>query len=130
MSLHDIPIASCMWHVHGVDMDFAEEGYGVINGGWKPDFGGLMDLALVTCLNILLYIGVKCGPPEAVEKGAACGVETLMAELVVGIMDERVLNGGVGVELVLAMVLLPPKASPSDEETVCSANEMGQHVGR
>ena len=30
----------------------------------------------------------------------------------------------------LAMVLLLPKVSHSNEETVCSANEFGQHIGR
>jgi hypothetical protein len=111
-------------------MDLAEEGCRVVDGGWEPDFGGLADLALVTSLNIPLDIRVECGPPEAVEKGAAHGIETLVSELVMGVMDKRVSNGWVGVKLVSAMVLLPPKASPSDEETVHSANETGQHVSR
>jgi hypothetical protein len=89
-----------------------------------------MDLALVTCLNIPLHVGVEHRPPEAVEKGVACGVETLMAELVMGIADECVSNGGAGVELVSAVVLLLPKVSPSDEEMVHSANETGQRIGR
>jgi hypothetical protein len=85
-----------MRHVHGVDVYFAEEGRGVVNGWWKPDFGGLTDLALVTSLNIPLHVGVECGPLEVVKKGAACGVETLVAELVVGITDKHILNGGAG----------------------------------
>jgi hypothetical protein len=130
MSLHDIPIASHMRHVHGVNIDLAEEGRGVVDSGWEPDFGGLVDLALVTSLNVPLDIGVERGPPEAVEKGAACGIETLVSKLVVGVVDEHVSNGWVGIKLVSAMVLLLLKASPSDEEMVHSANEMGQHVGR
>ena len=88
----------------------------------------MADLALVTCLNVPLDVGVERGPPEAVEKGAAHGIEALVAKPVVGIADEHILNGRAGVELVPAVVLLPPKASPGDEEAVCSANETGQHV--
>jgi hypothetical protein len=90
----------------------------------------LTDLALVTSLNVPFHIGVKCGPPEAVKEGAAHGVETLVAKLVMGIVNKHILNGRASVELVLAMVLLPLKASPSNEEMVCSANEMGQRIGR
>ena len=57
------------------------------------------------------------------------GIEAFVAKLVVGIADKRVSNGGAGVELVSAMVLFPPKASPSDEEAVRSANETGQCIG-
>jgi hypothetical protein len=110
-------------------MDLAEEGRGIVDGRREPDFGGLADLALVTSLNVPLNIGVERGPPEAVEKGAACGIETFVSELVVGVADERISNGWAGVELVSAVMLLPPKASPSDEETVRSANETGQRVG-
>jgi hypothetical protein len=114
-----------MRHVHGVDVYFAEEGRRVINGWWKPDFGGLVDLALVTSLNVPLYVSVEHGPPEAVKKGAACGVETLMAKLIMGIMNEHIPNGRVGVKLMSAAELLPPEASSSDEKTVHSADEMG-----
>jgi hypothetical protein len=119
-----------MWHVHSVNVDFVEEGRWVINGGWKPDLSGLADLALVTSLNISLHVGVERGPPEAVKKGVAHGVETLVAELVMSITNEHVLNGGVGIKLVSAAGLLPPKVSSCDEKTVHSANEMGQHIGR
>jgi hypothetical protein len=111
-------------------VDFAEEGHQVINGGWKLDLGGLADLALVTSLNIPLHIGVKHGPPEVVKKGVACGVETLVAELVVSIANKCISNGRAGVKLVLAAGLLLPKVSSCNEKMVCSANEMGQHVGR
>jgi hypothetical protein len=111
-------------------VDFAEEGCWVINGGWKLDLGGLVDLALVTSLNIPLHVGVKRGPPEVVKKGMMCGVETLMAKLVVSITNEHISNGRVGVKLVSAAGLLPPKASSCDEKTVHSANETGQRIGR
>jgi hypothetical protein len=119
-----------MWHVYSVDVDFAEEGHRVVNGGWKPDLGGLVDLALVTSLNIPLHVGVKHGPPEAVKKGVARGVETLVAELVVSIMNEHISNGRAGVKLVSAAGLLLPKVSSCDEKMVHSANETGQHVSR
>jgi hypothetical protein len=45
-----------------------------------------------------------------------------------GIMNEHILNEGAGVELMPAMVLLLPKESSSNEETVHSANEIGQHI--
>jgi hypothetical protein len=84
----------------------------------------------VISLNIPLHISVKCRPPEAVKKGAACGVETLMAELVISITNEHVSNGRVGIKLVSAAGLLLPKASFYNEKTMCSANEMGQRIGR
>jgi hypothetical protein len=114
-----------MRHVHGVDVYFAEEGRRVVDGWWKPDFGGLTDLALVTSLNVPLYVSVKCRPPEVVKKGVAHGVETLMAELVIGIMNKHVPNGGAGIKLMSAAELLPPEASSSNEKTVHSADKMG-----
>ena len=77
--MDDIPKASGMWHVHGVDVGLVEEWCGGVDGGWKVDFGGLTDLALVTSLNIPLDVGLKGWPPEAVKEGAACGVEALVA---------------------------------------------------
>jgi hypothetical protein len=119
-----------MWHIHSVNVDFAEERHRVVNGGQKPDLGGLADLALVTSLNIPLHVSVERRPPEAVKKGVAHGVETLVAKLVISIMNEHILNGGVGIKLVLATGLLPPKVFSCNEKMVHSANEMGQHVGR
>lgn len=57
-----------------------------------------------------------------------CGVKALMAKLVVGIANKCVLNGGAGIELMLAVVLLLPEASSSNEEAVHSANQTGQHI--
>jgi len=56
-----------------------------------------MDLALVAGLNVPFDVGFRGWPPEAVKEGAACGVKTLVSEFVVGVMNECVPNGGVGV---------------------------------
>ena len=43
------------------------------------DFGGLTNLTLMACLDEPLDVGLKCWPPEVIEEGAACGIETLVA---------------------------------------------------
>ena len=59
-------------------MELVEERRGVIDGGWKADFGGLADLALVTCSNVPFNVGFEGWPPEAVEKSVACRVEAFV----------------------------------------------------
>ena len=56
-----------------------------------------MDLALVTSLNISLYVSVECRPPEVVEKDVAYEIKILVAKLVMGITNKHILNGGVKV---------------------------------
>jgi len=128
--LNDIPKASSMRHIHGVDVDFVEKRRRRVNSGWEADLGGLADLAQVTCLDVPLDIGLEGWPPEAVEEGAACGVEALVAQLVISVMDKSVPRRGVGIELVATAVLLLPKLASSDKETVRSANKTSEHVSR
>ena len=66
-----------MWDVHCIDVNLIEEGHRVIDSRWKPDFGGLVDLALVTSLNVPFHVGVECRPPEAVKKDRAYGIKPL-----------------------------------------------------
>ena len=74
---YTVPVALCMWDVHYVDMNLVEEGRRVIDSGWKPNFGGLADLALVTSLNVPFHVSVECRPPEAVKKDTAHGIKPL-----------------------------------------------------
>ena len=53
----------------------------------------LAKLALVASVDVPFYIGVKGWPPKAVEEGAACGVEALVAKAVMGIADQRKVEG-------------------------------------
>jgi hypothetical protein len=84
----------------------------------------------VTGLDEPLDIGFKHRPPEAIEEDTVCGVESLVAKIVVSVMDKGIPNGGMGVKLVPATLLSSPKLSSCDEEAVCSANKTCQHVSR
>jgi hypothetical protein len=119
-----------MRHVHCVDVDFVEQHRGVVDGGRKSDFRGLADLALVAGLDEPFDVGFERGPPEAIEEDVACGIEALVAELVVSVADEGVPNGGAGIKLVSAAVLSSPKSPSCEEEAVRSANKTCQRVGR
>ena len=110
-------------------MELVEERRRVVDGGWKADFGGLADLALVTSSNVPFNIGFEGWPPEAVEKSAACRVEALVTKLVMSVTDEGVSRRGAGIKLVTAAMLLPPKSTTGDEETVRSASETSKHIG-
>ena len=129
MHLNDIPEALCRQHVHGVDVELVEERHRVIDSRWKADFGGLADLALVTSSNVPFNVGFKGWLPEAVEKSAACRVEALVTKLVMSITDEGISRRGAGIKLVTATMLLPPKSTSGDKETVRSANEMSKCIG-
>jgi len=48
----------------------------------------LVELALMASLNIPFYVTVKQQPPEVVGDSVPHGVESLVAEAVVGVMDE------------------------------------------
>ena len=72
--------------MHGVDMELVEEGCWVVDSGQKLYFGGLSDLALVAGLHIPFHVGVESRPPEMIQEGVACGVKTLVAELVMHIV--------------------------------------------
>jgi hypothetical protein len=85
---------------------------------------------LVTGLDEPLDIGFERGPPEAIEEDAACGVEALVAKIVMSVTDEGIPNGGMGIKLVPAALLSSPKPSSCDEEAVCSADKMCQCIGR
>jgi hypothetical protein len=89
-----------------------------------------LDLALVTGLDEPLDVSFEHGPPEAIEEDVACEVEALVAEIVMSIMDEGILNGGMGIKLVLATLLSLPKPSSCNEEAVCSADKTCQHISR
>ena len=110
-------------------MELVEERHRVFDGGWKADFGGLVDLALVTCLNVPFNVSFEGWPPEAVEKSTACRVEALVTKLVVSITDKGILCRRVDIKLVMAAMLLPPKSTTSDEETVHSASEISKCIG-
>ena len=86
--MDDIPVAAAGWHEHGVDVCFAKEGRGGVDGGWKADIGGLMKLALVASADIPLNIVLEGRPPEAVEEGAPRGIEALVPKVIVGVTDE------------------------------------------
>jgi hypothetical protein len=84
----------------------------------------------VTGLDEPLDISFECRPPEVIKEDVACGVGALVAKIVVSIMDEGIPNGGMGIKLVLAALLSSLKLSSYDEEVVCSADKMCQHIGR
>ena len=88
----------------------------------------MSDLALMTGLDEPLDVGFEHGPPEAIEEDAARGVKALVAEFVVSVTYEGVSNGGVGVKLMPATGLSPPKSPSCDEEAVRSANKTSQCV--
>ena len=94
------------------------------------DFDGLPDLALMTSLHIPLDICFKGGPPKAVEESVARGIKSLVAQVVVGIANEREANGGAGVKLVAAAMLPPPQLSFYDQETTRPINKTSERIGR
>ena len=51
--------------MHGVDIDFAEEGCWYSNGRGNEDFSHLMNLANVASSNIPSNIASDLGPPKA-----------------------------------------------------------------
>jgi hypothetical protein len=74
------------------------------------------------------------GPPESVEEGATCGVETFVTELVMSVLDETESLGRGNVELVAPVVLLSPKTTV-EQKVVCghpkeSGGSLVVQVGR
>ena len=130
MRLDDVPKASGMWHVHGIDVNFVEKWCGRVDSGWEADLGGLADLAQVACPDIPFGVRLKGWPPEAIEEGVVSGVEAFVAQFVMSFVDECISHRGGGIELVATAVLLPPKSASGNEEAVGSVNEMSERISR
>ena len=80
-------------HKHGVNIYLAKEWCRRGDGGWDADLHSLAKLALVTSVDIPFYIAVERWPPKAVKESAACGVESLVAKTIMGIVDEGEAEG-------------------------------------
>ena len=111
MSLDDVLEAASGCHVHGVDVSFAKKGGWDGNSGGNVDFSGLSKLALVTGVDVPLYVTVESGPPEAVKKSAACGVDALVAKTVVSFTNSRETLSGCEKKLVMAGRVASPESS-------------------
>ena len=69
VGLYDIPETCGGWHEHCINVCFVKKQCRSGNGGWYADFGGLVQLALMACGNVLLNISSKRGPPKPVQEG-------------------------------------------------------------
>ncbi len=96
-------------HKHSVDVGFVKEGCRSGDSGWDANLSGLVELALVTHIDIPLDILFKQRPPEVVKNGAAGRVEAFMTKVVMGIMDEVELLRRGNVELMPSVVLPSPE---------------------
>ena len=79
MSLNDVLETNGRSRVHGVNVGFVKEGSGNRNSGRNMDFGGLLELALMTSIDVPLHIAVKSGAPKVIEKGVLSRVNALVA---------------------------------------------------
>jgi hypothetical protein len=98
-------------HVHSVDVSFAEEGSRNADNGGNADFHGLSKLALMTGVNVPLYVAVESGPPEAIENGASSGVDAFVTETIVSFTDDGESLGRGEIKLVAASRVASPELS-------------------
>ena len=87
------------------------------------DFSGLMQLALVACVDEPLNVLLESGPPEAVKESAPCGVKPFVAEVVVGVMNEMKSLRRENIKLVPPVVLPSPESPIEDKEACCLSKE-------
>src|SRR6266404_1151159 len=111
VGLDDVVKASGRSHEHGIDIYLAEEGSGSRDARGNADFGGLLELTLMTGTDVPLDVLIDGRPPEAVSESVVCGIEALVAEVVVDGMDDGEASGGGNEELVAAGGILSPESS-------------------
>src|SRR5882762_1643790 len=109
MGLDNVVKASGRSHEHGVDIYLAEEGSGNGDARSDADFGGLPELALMTGTDVPLDVLIDGRPPEAVSESMACGIEALVAEVVVDGADDGEASGGRNEKLVAASGIVSPE---------------------
>jgi hypothetical protein len=102
--------------------------HGSVNGWRDLDLHHLAKLTLVAGPNIPLNVSFKHGPPVVIEEGVVHEIELLVAELVMCVMDEHIVLGWRGIELVATVSLALLKLSASDKEVVHSTKETGEHI--
>ena len=113
MGLGDVMKATDRQHKHGVDVyllklkDGCEDG----DGGQNADLCHLAKLALVISTDIPLDVLLKGGPPKPVEECAVDGVEALMSQMVVSVVNQGKMRGRRDVKLMPALVLTTPESS-------------------
>ncbi len=95
--------------MHGVDVNLVEERSRNGDDRGNVDFSGLLELTLVTGVDVPFDVMIERGPPEAIGQGAPCGVHTLMAEVVVYSVDDGKTLGRGDKELVLPISVASPK---------------------
>ena len=83
----------------------------------------MVNLALVTGFYIPPDVGLECWPPKMVSKGAASRIKSLVPKLVMSVMDEGIMLGERGIELVTSIALLPPESSIGNGEFLGSADK-------
>lgn len=104
-------------------MCLVKEGCRSVDSRQKANVRGLSDLALMARLEKPLDVCFEGWPPEVVKEGTVRGVEALVAEFVVSITDESILQGGVSIELMASVMLSLPKMASHNKEVAGSADE-------
>jgi hypothetical protein len=78
--LHNILICSGWWHIHGIDVDFGEDGGGGGDNWWNEDLISLAQLADTTCFSIPVNIADHTGSPKALIDVGFGSVEGFMTK--------------------------------------------------
>ena len=67
--MNDIMESSGRGHKHCVNIRLPKEGCQDCNGWWDVDLGGLAELTLVTCGDVLFNVISNSRPPKTIKEG-------------------------------------------------------------
>ena len=110
----DVAIGTSARHEERVDMGFPKEGRDRGNDGGNEEVLRLANLALVTSFDKPANILVEIRPPEAKEEVAARSEDTLVAEVVVSVLDQLGALSWLRNELCATVLTFPEEAGTAD----------------
>ena len=119
--LDNIAEASSDRHKYCIDVDLLEERCRNSNSREYVDFGGLVELALITDSSILFDVVFDRQPLEVVKDDMTYGVEAFMSKLVMSILDKIEVLRTKNIQLVPSISLLLPELVIEIKEVHCQS---------
>lgn len=115
--VNDVSESASERHDHRVDMNFAEEGRGIRNGGRDVDIRALSDLTLMTRFYEPFDIIAHTRPPESQTESDSNDVDAFVIEVVVSFSHELKTSGVIDDnDFVIAVVALVPECIVANKE--------------
>src|SRR5947209_3955554 len=109
--------------MHGIDVSFMKKQSGGGDDWWEDDLIYCTKLTGMAGLEVPGEVLIQRWPPKTISNGPACGIETPVAELVVGFAKQVQSILVKQDELVMASPDMPKESATFNKELACILSE-------